>query len=74
MTYDFLPSVAAPLARLIQEFHKLPGIGPKMAQRITYYLVRMPLAESQALAEAITAPSIYAIKFAVSIIHSDPEL
>jgi recombination protein RecR len=49
------PSLAGPVARLIEQFHKLPGIGPKMAQRITYYLVRMPVAESQALAEAITA-------------------
>lgn len=55
MTYDFLPSVAAPLARLIQEFHKLPGIGPKSAQRLAYYLVRMPAEEAQLLAEAIVA-------------------
>ena len=55
MTYDFLPSVAAPLARLIQEFHKLPGIGPKSAQRLAYYLIRMPAKEAQSLAEAIIA-------------------
>jgi len=55
MTYDFLPSVAAPLARLIQEFHKLPGIGPKSAQRLAYYLIRMPLEEAQSLAESIIA-------------------
>lgn len=51
---DFLPA-AAPVARLIQEFHKLPGIGSKSAQRLTYYLVRMPEEEARALAEAITA-------------------
>ncbi|MBI2856487.1 MAG: recombination protein RecR [Chloroflexi bacterium] len=56
MTYDFLPSsVAAPLARLIQEFHKLPGIGPKSAQRLAYYLIRMPTEEAQSLAEAVLA-------------------
>ena len=46
---------AAPVIRLIEEFHKLPGIGPKSAQRLTYHLVRMPAQEAQALAEAILA-------------------
>ncbi len=55
MTYDFLPSVAAPLARLIEEFHKLPGIGPKSAQRLAYYLIRMPTEEARSLAEAVLA-------------------
>ena len=41
------------MARLIEEFHKLPGVGPKSAQRLTYYLLRMPAAEARALAEAI---------------------
>lgn len=44
---------AAPLARLIEEFYKLPGIGPKSAQRLAYYLLRMPAAEARSLAEAI---------------------
>lgn len=42
-----------PVIRLIEEFHKLPGVGPKSAQRLTYYLLRMPAAEAGALAEAI---------------------
>ena len=54
MTSDFLPA-AAPVADLIEEFHKLPGIGSKSAQRLTYYLVRMPQDEAQRLAEAILA-------------------
>ena len=54
MTNDFLPA-AAPVARLIEELHKLPGIGSKSAQRLTYYLVRMSQEEAQALAEAIVA-------------------
>ncbi|MEE8370296.1 MAG: recombination mediator RecR [Dehalococcoidia bacterium] len=48
-----MPSTAAPLARLIEEFYKLPGIGPKSAQRLAYFLLRRPAAEAQALAEAI---------------------
>ena len=43
----------APVTRLIEEFHKLPGVGPKSAQRLTYHLLRMPAAEARALAEAI---------------------
>src|SRR4030042_89384 len=48
-------SVAEPVARLIEEFNKLPGIGPKSAQRLTYYLLRSPDEEAKALAEAISA-------------------
>ena len=54
MTTDGV-TAAAPVARLVEEFHKLPGIGPKTAQRLTYYLIRMPEEESRALAEAILA-------------------
>ena len=50
---DVTSSAAAPVARLIQEFHKLPGIGPKSAQRLTYYLLRVPQEEALALAQAI---------------------
>ncbi len=46
-------ATAAPLARLIEEFYKLPGIGPKSAQRLAYYLLRMPPGEARALAAAI---------------------
>jgi recombination protein RecR len=54
MNYDRL-SVAGPVARLIDQLHKLPGIGPKMAQRLTYYLVRQPPEEARDLAEAIAS-------------------
>jgi len=50
---DVTPSAAAPVARLIEELHKLPGVGPKSAQRLTYYLLRAPQEEARALAEAI---------------------
>ena len=44
---------AEPIARLIGEFNKLPGIGPKSAQRLAYYLLQAPDEKSKALAEAI---------------------
>src|SRR4051794_39331474 len=44
---------AAPVAKLIEELHRLPGIGPKSAQRLAYYLLRASKEEAVALAEAI---------------------
>ena len=44
-----------PVARLVEAFNKLPGIGPKSAQRLAYYLLRRPDEEAEALAEAILA-------------------
>ena len=44
---------AAPVARLIDEFHKLPGVGPKSAQRLAYHVLRASADEARALAEAI---------------------
>lgn len=41
------------VSRLIQALNKLPGIGPKSAQRIAYYLFRSTETENQALVEAI---------------------
>ena len=46
-------SVAEPIARLIEELNKLPGIGPKSAQRPAYHLLRSPDEEAKDLAEAI---------------------
>ena len=46
---------AEPVSRLIEELNKLPGIGPKTAARLAYYLLRVPPAEAKALAEAIIA-------------------
>jgi len=44
---------AEPIARLIEEFNKLPGIGPKSAQRLTYHLLQAPAEKAEALAKAI---------------------
>jgi recombination protein RecR len=45
--------VAKPLLRLIESFQKLPGIGPKTAQRLSYYLLHVPQKELQEFSEAI---------------------
>ena len=47
--------IAEPVARLVDEFSRLPGIGPKTAQRLTYHLLRAPDAEARALARALVA-------------------
>jgi recombination protein RecR len=49
---DHAPA-AAPVVRLIDEFNKLPGIGPKSAQRLAYFVLRVPTEEAEALAHAI---------------------
>jgi recombination protein RecR len=49
-----LPSaLARPLARLIDELSKLPGVGPKTAQRLAYHILRTPMPDAEALAAAI---------------------
>jgi recombination protein RecR len=52
LSSGFTPD-ALPVANLVEAFHKLPGIGPKVAQRLAYYLLRAPEEEARALAEAI---------------------
>ena len=42
-----------PLARLVAELEKLPGIGPKSAQRLAFHLLRLPSEEARLLAGAI---------------------
>lgn len=42
-----------PIARLIQEFARLPGIGPRSAQRLAYHVLRAPEDEALALARAL---------------------
>ena len=51
-----MPSaVIEPVARLIEAFSRLPGIGPKTAQRLTYHLLRAPDTEARTLAAALVA-------------------
>lgn len=44
-----------PIARLITALNRLPGVGPKTAQRLAFYLLAAPEAEAGALARAIVA-------------------
>jgi recombination protein RecR len=48
-----MPDLAEPLARLIQEFKRLPGIGQKSAQRIAFHLLRTERDHAQRLAQAV---------------------
>ena len=42
-----------PVTRLIEAFAQLPGIGPKTASRLTFYLLRRPAEQAEALGEAL---------------------
>jgi recombination protein RecR len=44
-----------PVGRLIEAFARLPGIGPKTAQRLTFHILRAPDAEARMLAAALIA-------------------
>jgi recombination protein RecR len=50
-----LATLIEPVARLIEALSRLPGVGPKTAQRLTYHLLRAPEAEARALAAALVA-------------------
>jgi recombination protein RecR len=46
-------AVPEPVNRLIEAFSQLPGVGPKTASRLTFYLLRRPAEQSETLAEAL---------------------
>ena len=48
-----MPLLTESVTRLIQEFAKLPGVGKKSAERMTYHILRVHKAEALALADAI---------------------
>ena len=41
------------ISRLIEEFSKLPGIGPKSAQRLAFHIINRPIEEVKSLSDAI---------------------
>ncbi len=69
-----LISTAEPVYKLIQELNKLPGIGPKSAQRLTYYLLRAPEEQAKLLAEAILSvkQKITLCSVCFNVTDSDP--
>lgn len=48
-----MPDFAEPLARLIQEFKRLPGIGQKSAQRLAFHVLRASRQDAELLAQAV---------------------
>ena len=50
-----LHGVAQPIQRLIEALERLPGIGPKSASRLAFYILRMPDDQVQELADAIAS-------------------
>ena len=48
-----MTTYAQPLIRLLEALEKLPGIGPRSAERIAFYLLRIPKEQARALAQAI---------------------
>jgi recombination protein RecR len=48
-----MAQISESVARVIDEFARLPGIGRKSAERLTYHILRVPKAEALALADAI---------------------
>ena len=46
---------ARPLAQLLEQLEKLPGIGPKSAQRLAFHILRAPREDSELLAQAVRA-------------------
>ncbi len=52
MNQGLIPTSEA-VSKLVEELNKLPGVGPKSAQRLAYYLLRAPQEQAKLLAEAI---------------------
>ena len=50
-----MAGLIAPVARLIEEFSKLPGVGTKTAQRLTYHVLRGSTDDARGLAAALVA-------------------
>src|SRR5678810_74047 len=46
-------SLPAPLARLVEQLQKLPGIGAKSAQRLAFHILRHPREDAEHLCDAI---------------------
>ena len=67
-------STADSVYRLTREFNKLPGIGPKSAQRLAYHVLRTPEEQARQLAEAILTvkQEIKLCSICFNVTNSDP--
>jgi recombination protein RecR len=53
LPFDFVTSLPASLVRLIQELQRLPGIGPRGAQRLAFHILKSPREQAERLIEAV---------------------
>ena len=69
-----MSDIAPPVAALVEEFSKLPGIGVKTAQRLTFFILRSPNDQARRLAEAIirVKESIIYCSRCFNITETDP--
>ena len=69
-----MSNIAPPVAALIEEFSKLPGVGVKTAQRLTFFVLRSPNDQARRLAEAIirVKESIIYCSRCFNITETDP--
>jgi len=69
-----MSDIAPPVAALIEELSKLPGIGVKTAQRLTFFILRSPTDQARRLAEAImrVKESIIYCSRCFNITENDP--
>jgi recombination protein RecR len=69
-----MQTTSALVTALIEELAKLPGIGPKTAQRLTFYILRSPAEQARRLAEAITQvkESIIQCSICYNLTETDP--
>lgn len=67
-------STPEPIQRLVESFHRLPGIGPKSAQRLAYHILRTSEQEASTLAQAIldVKQRIRLCSQCMNITESDP--
>jgi recombination protein RecR len=69
-----MSDIAPPVAALVEEFSKLPGIGVKTAQRLTFFVLRSPTDQARRLADAImrVKESIVYCSRCFNITETDP--
>lgn len=69
-----MQTTSASVTALIDELAKLPGIGPKTAQRLTFFILRSPADQARRLAEAITRvkESIIQCSTCFNLTETDP--